>query len=374
MRFLHLSDLHLGKQMNDLSLLAEQRDVLEQIVRIAEEEQVQAVLIAGDIYQTGNPQAEAMTLFDSFVTELSALGLPVLVISGNHDSARRIAYFSSLLTPQGVYMSEPFTGQLQRISLQDEYGELVVWLLPFVRPALVQAYYPQQKIKTSSDALQAILAAAPINPADRNVLVAHQFIIGCEVSDSEEVNVGTLDAVSANLFDVFDYVALGHIHKPQRILRDSLRYAGSPLKYSFSEAGHQKSAVIADVGKKGSVSVRTVPLVPKHDVRLLSGTLVELMQMPYSEDYLWITVHDELVPPDVRQTLCMNYPNMLRFSVANSKTRSDEDIVAAESIENKTVLELFCDFYRLQNGDQHPAQTHLEALRDIIDSLGGDEA
>ena len=362
MRFLHLADLHLGKQMNDLSLLEDQKAILQQIIGIADSEHVDAVLIAGDVYQRSSPQAEAMALFDAFVSQLAAQGRKVFIISGNHDSALRISYFSSLLRTSGVHVTEAFDGRLQRVTLHDSEGELVVWLLPFLRPSQVKRFLPEEKIATTQDAVQAVLRQSPIDREKRNILLCHQFITGCETSDSEELTVGGLDNVDAALFDGFDYVAMGHIHKPQRVLRDTLRYAGSPLKYSVSEAGHKKSVAVVDMGPKGCVAVRMVPLKPLRDVRLLEGNMEDLMRLPYSEDYLWVTVHDELVPPDARVTLSVNFPNILKFSVANSRTRYDVDVQALQHLENKTVPELFRDFYRLQNSDREPSDEHMKVL------------
>ena len=309
-----------------------------------------------------------MALFDGFVSRLVAQGKRVFVISGNHDSAQRISYFSSLIKSSGVYVTEAFDGRLQSVALRDRDGGLVVWMLPFLWPSQVKRHLPEEKIVTYQDAVEAVLRQTPIDPKKRNVLLCHQFITGCETSDSEERAVGGLDNIDASVFDAFDYVALGHIHKPQKVLRDTLRYAGSPLKYSFSEANHKKSAAIVDVDGKDDVSVRTVLLYPLHDVRLLEGTIDELMRQDYSEDYLWITIHDELVPPDARVTLSTSFPNMMKFSVINSKTKMDVDVLATQSMENKSIPELFSDFYRLQNNDQDLSEAH----RRVIDRVLGE--
>ena len=371
MRFLHIADLHLGKQMNDLSLLEDQEYILRQIVSIADSEQVEAVLIAGDVYQRSSPQAEAMALFDAFVSELVGMGKKVFVISGNHDSAQRVSYFSGLVRASGVYITEAFDGTLQSISLRDRDGELVVWMLPFLRPAQVKRKLPEEKIVTYQDAVQAVLRQTPIDQKKRNILLCHQFITGSETTDLEERAVGGLDNIDASVFDAFDYVALGHIHKPQCVLRDTLRYSGSPLKYSFSEANHRKSVAVVDVLEKGDIAVRTVPLYPLHDVRQIEGMLDELMNMPYSEDYLWVTVHDELPPPDARVTLSVNFPNMMKYSVVNSRTKQDIDVLATQSMENKTVAELFSDFYRLQNNDQAPDEARQRVLQKVLKELEG---
>ena len=369
MKFLHIADLHLGKQMNDVLLLEDQAAVLEQVVQIAVEESADAVLIAGDVYQRSTPQAEAMALLDRFVSQLVEAGKKVFVISGNHDSALRISYFSSLVKNSGVYVTETFRGELQRVTLQDNDGELNVWMMPFLRPAQVKRALPQEKISSYQDAVSAVLRHANIDYTKRNILMCHQFIIGCEVCDSEELSVGTLDHIDGSIFDGFDYVALGHIHGPQKVLRDTMRYAGSPLKYSFSEVAHKKSVTLVDMQEKGEVHVRTMPLYPLHDVRLIDGKLDDIMQLPYSEDYVWITIHDELPPPDAKVTLSVNFPNMMKFSVVNSKTKYDLDVKATESMENKTVAELFCDFYRLQNNDQLPGEMHMQVMNKVIKEL-----
>ena len=369
MRFLHIADLHLGKQMNDVSLLPDQEYILDQIVAIAVREQANAVLIAGDVYQRSSPQAEAMALFDAFVSRLASLGRQVFVISGNHDSALRVSYFASLIKASGVYVTEAFDGTLQSVSLKDGVGEIVVWMLPFLRPSQVKRKLPGERIVSYQDAVEAVLRQTPVDPKKRNILLCHQFITGCETSDSEERAVGGLDNIDASVFDAFDYVALGHIHKPQRVRRDTLRYAGSPLKYSFSEANHKKSVTVVDVAEKGDVSVRTEPLYPLHDVRMIEGMLDDLMEMPYSEDYLWVTVHDELPPPDVRVTLSVNFPNMMKYAVVNSRTKQDVDVLATQSMENKDIRALFSDFYRLQNNDQTPGKAHQDALEKVLKEL-----
>lgn len=369
MRFLHMADLHLGKQMNDLTLLDDQEAVLDQVIQIAADEAVDAVLIAGDVYQRTSPQAEATALFDRFVSRLVRDGRKVFAISGNHDSALRLSYFSSLVRDAGVYMTEAFDGDLQHVTLRDAAGDVTVWMMPFLRPAQVKRALPDEKITSYQEAVAAVLRRANIDFSQRNVLMAHQFILGCEVCDSEELSVGGLDHIDGAVFDGFDYVALGHIHGPQRMKRETMRYAGSPLKYSFSEARHKKSVTIVEMQEKGDVRVRQAPLYPLHDVRLIEGMLDEIMQMPYSEDYVWITVHDELPPPDAKVTLSVNFPNMMKFSVVNSRTKYDLDVKAAEVMESKSVAELFSDFYRLQNNDQLPGELHMQVLNRVIREL-----
>ncbi len=369
MKLLHIADLHLGKRMNDIDLLEDQRCVLDQLLDMAVIEKVQAVLIAGDVYQKASPPAEAMAAFDGFVSELVRAGIRVFVISGNHDSDQRISYFSSLLRPSGVYVSESFTGRLQQYTLTDQYGEVVVSLLPFIKPLTVRRFFPDRNIVSYQDAAEAVLAASSIDQSKRNVLLCHQFITGAELSDSEERTVGGLDNIDASLFDGFDYVALGHIHKPQKLKRPTLRYAGSPLKYSFSEAGHKKSAVLLELGEKGDCRIRLLPISQPHEVREVEGLLSDVMKIDYSEDYVRVTIHDELPPPDARASVSTVFPNMMKFAVVNSKTKEDRDVLATEKVEEKDVKELFADFYRLQNNGASPTEEQLALLEEVLKEM-----
>ena len=273
MRFIHTADLHLGKRLNDVPLIEDQVYILGEIRRIAREERAQAVIIAGDIYQSSSPQAEAMSAFNDFVTALAEDGTAVLAISGNHDSARRVSYLSALVRARGVYVSEEFTGTLQKVELEDEHGRIVVSLLPFVKPVSVRRCFPDEEIETCQDAVAAVLRHSPLDGGARNVLVCHQFVTGAQESGSEELYAGGLECVDGRLFDGFDYVAMGHIHRAQRVGRDTVRYAGSPLKYSFSEAAHKKSVTVVDMGEKGSVQIKTVPLTPLHELREVTRCL-----------------------------------------------------------------------------------------------------
>ena len=371
-KFLHIADLHLGKRLNGVSFLEDQISLLNQISALAAAERADAVVIAGDVYQKASPQSEAMAAFDAFVTRLAAAGIRVLVISGNHDSAQRISYFSALVRNAGVYVSEEFTGTVQTVALSDAFGEVRFGLLPFLKPIQARRFYPDEKIETYEDAVRAVLRHSPVDPAARNVLVCHQFVTGAETCDSEETAVGGLDRVDASAFDDYDYVALGHIHGPQRLKRDTLRYAGSLMKYSFSEVNHRKSVTVVEMLEKGDVRLHTVPLTAPHDMRTVEGMLSDVMAMPYSEDYVWVTIHDELPPPDARVTISTVFPNMLKFSVVNSKTKMDIDVLAREQMESKSIPELFSDFYRLQNNDVAPGERHLEMLTAILKELEGE--
>ena len=366
MKFLHIADLHLGKRLNDVNLLEDQIHILRQISDIAEAEAVDGILIAGDIYQQSAPSSEAVTVFSNFVCRMVKSGIKVFAVSGNHDSDQRVSYFSPLVRQAGVYISEKFEGTLQQFTLQDEYGDITVSLLPFLRPIHARKCFPEGTVNTTQEAMAAVLAHSNLDTSKRNILLCHQFVTGAQTSDSEEHSLGGLDNVDAALFDAFDYVALGHIHRPQKMGRDTLRYAGSPLKYSLSEANQKKSVTLVTVGKKGNVSVTEKPLTPLHDVREVEGFLPDIMKMPYSEDYVRVTVHDEIVAPDAKVTVATVFPNMMKFAVSNSKTKVDIDVLAKAEMENKTVTEMFIDFFRLQSDGTDPDKELLEAFKQIL--------
>ena len=299
MKVLHVSDLHIGKRVNGMSMLDDQRYILRQILDIAEKRQVSVLLIAGDVYDKASPSAEAVTVFDAFLTDAVAAGLRVLAIPGNHDSAERIAYAQGLLEKQGVCLPPVYAGEVERVELEDEHGPVEFWLLPFLKPAHVRRWFPDAEIESYTDAVAAAIAHMDIDPAARNVLVTHQFVTGGARSGSEELSVGGTDNVDSSVFAPFDYVALGHLHGAQQIDRPTIRYAGSPLKYSFSEASQHKSVTVVTLGEKGAVDVRTLPLTPLRDLREIRGSYDELTarsfyeHTTYRSDYLHLILTDE---------------------------------------------------------------------------------
>lgn len=361
MRFLHLSDLHLGKRVCEFSMLDDQRYILEEILSLLDTHPVDAVLLAGDLYDKPVPPAEAVRLLDWFLTELADRKLPVFAISGNHDSAERVAFGAHLLAGSQVYVSPVFEGAPAPIPLTDAYGPVDIYLLPFLKPAMVRHIYPDEPIESYSDALGCVLRRCAPDPARRSVLVAHQFVAGAAACESEEPSVGGLDCVDAALFDGFDYVALGHLHSPQKVGRDAVRYCGTPLKYSFSEADQHKSATFVEFGLKGEVSITTAPLTPKHDLREVRGSYMELTdRRNYDgtavDDYLHITLTDEQDVPDALARLRVIYPNLMRLDYDNLRTREDQEITAPERAESITPLEHFSAFYQLQNNQPLTAE------------------
>ena len=378
LRFAHLSDLHLGKRVCEFSMLEDQRYILEQVLALLDAHPVDGVLLAGDLYDKPVPPAEAVRLLDWFLTQLAARGLPVFAISGNHDSADRVAFGAALLETSRVYVSPVFSGAPQPICLADEHGPVDVYLLPFLKPASVRHVWPDEPIESYNDALACVLRHCTPDPLHRSLLVAHQFVAGAAACESEEPSVGGLDCVDAALFDAFDYVALGHLHSPQKVGRDTLRYCGTPLKYSFSEVSHKKSVTVVEMGEKGSVGIRTVPLVPRRDMSELRGTYNTLMLRenyegkPFRNDYLHITLTDEEDIPNAVSNLRVVYPNLMRLDYDNARTRAGGIIEGADRAEQKPPLTLFGEFYESQNGT--PMSEEQQAFADkLIASIWEEE-
>lgn len=379
MRLLHCSDLHLGKRVHECSMTEEQRHILKQIASIAVAQQVDGIIIAGDLYDKLVPSIEAVGLLDEFLTSLWEQHLPVYLISGNHDSPERLSFGTQLLEQNDVYLAGVFTGKAQHLSLQDAYGALELYLLPFIKPAVVRSFYPEESIETYEDAVRVVLSHSHIDPQKRNVLVAHQFVTNNgrepERSDSETLSVGALDQVDVSLFDGFDYVALGHIHGPQKIGRETVRYCGSPLKYSFSEWRHKKSVTIVELKEKGIVSLEQIPLQPIHDLREIRGTLSSLLQPEVvaqgdPQDYLRVILTDEIPPYDPLGQLRQVYPNLLRLDFERNEIAAMESITAAQDVEEKTIMELFSDFYEMAN-DRSMNEAERAVMEQIWKEQGG---
>ena len=373
MKLIHLSDLHIGKRVNEVSMLEDQAHILRQILALTEEEKPDVVLIAGDVYDKTVPSAEAVSLLDFFFCSLVKLGLPVLVISGNHDSAERLAFGGELLTGAGLYLSPVYDGTLRRITLEDEFGPVDLWLMPFLKPGHVRRFYPEDTIESYTDALRVALAHTHRDNSRRNVLLTHQFVTGASVCESEELSVGGSDNVDVTVFDGFDYVALGHIHGPQNIGSPRVRYCGTPLKYSFSEANHRKSVTVVELGEKGQLAVSTRPLTPLHDMRQIRGTYEELTakknyENTAVEDYLHITLTDEEDVHEAMARLRVIYPNLMKLTYDNARTRSSGVLDNAGDVQKKSQLELFRELYEQQN-NQPMSQVQTEYLQGLIESI-----
>ena len=339
MKFIHLSDLHLGKRVNEYSMLEDQEYILKKIINIVDAEKPDGVIIAGDVYDKSVPAAEAVQLFDNFLVQLAKRKLEVFVISGNHDSPERIAFGARIMDASGIHMSPVYDGNIAPISMQDEYGTVDVYMLPFIKPAHVRRFCDDE-ITTYTDAINSVISKLSINHGNRNILVTHQFVTGSLRSESEEISVGGSDNVDAYVFDPFDYVALGHIHSPQNCGAEHIRYCGTPLKYSFSEAKDRKSVTVIELAEKGKVSYKTIDLVPQHDLVELKGTYDELTFRSFyegttwPEDYTHITLTDEEDIPDAIGKLRTVYHRLMKLDYDNRRTRSSVEISGATDIES----------------------------------------
>lgn len=373
MKFIHLSDLHLGKRVNEISMTDDQAYILTQIIDIIDAEHPDAVVIAGDVYDKSVPPAEAVTLFDGFLCRLAERKLPVLIISGNHDSPERLAFGGRLMEGAGIHLSPVYDGKVEPVTLSDSHGNVHFWLLPFVKPAHVKRYFPDAGIESYTDAVRVAIEHMDVDFTGRNVLVTHQFVTGAVTCESEEISVGGSDNVDISVFDGFDYVALGHLHGPQNIGSNRVRYCGTPLKYSFSEAGHHKSVTVVELGEKGSLHLQTIPLNPRHDLREIRGTFAELTDKSFYqgtavEDYLDIILTDEEDVPEAVGQLRVIYPNLMKLSYDNTRTRTNRVIDAAEDVKRKPPLELFEELYEIQN-NQPMSEVQRAFARELIESI-----
>ena len=356
MKLIHLSDIHLGKRVNEFSMLEDQAHILKKILAVVDEEKPNGVLIAGDVYDKSVPSTEAVQLFDDFLVGLAERKLPVFIISGNHDSPERLSFANRLIDAVGIHLAPVYNGVVEPITLSDEYGPVNVYMLPFIKPAHVRGFFPDTEITGYSDAVAAAIGRMNIDKTQRNVLITHQFVTGAQRSDSEELSVGGTDNIGAEVFCDFDYVALGHIHGPQNMDSGRIRYCGSPLKYSFSEAAQQKSVTVAELKEKGTLEIHTVPLIPRRDMVELKGSYQQLTlrefyeNTTYQEDYTHITLTDEEDIPDAVAKLRTVYHNLMKLDYDNTRTRHSAAISGAENVETRSPIDLFAEFYELQNG------------------------
>lgn len=363
MKVLHVSDLHIGKRVNGMSMLDDQRYILRQILDIAEKRQVSVLLIAGDVYDKASPSAEAVTVFDAFLTDAVTAGLRVLAIPGNHDSAERIAYAQGLLEKQGVCLPPVYAGEVERVELEDEHGPVEFWLLPFLKPGDVRRFFPDEEIGDDySAALRAVLGACDIDQGKRNVVLSHQLVTAYGTAPDradDEIKLGGMDNVDVSVYDAFDYVALGHVHRPQRVGRDTVRYSGSPLKYSFSEARYGKSVALVELGEKKPgddvgecVSFELIPLVPLHDVREVRGALADVLAMGAESDYLHITLSDEHPQLDAMAKIHEVFPNAMMLDYDNVTLLIDRpQTQLTADPDSMDTLDLFSAFYESQVGN-----------------------
>lgn len=358
MKFIHLSDLHLGKRVNDYSMIEDQEYILNQIIDIVDTENPDGVIIAGDVYDKSIPSGEAVLLFDKFLTSLAERGKEVFVISGNHDSPERMSFASRLIEKSGIHISQVYDGNVNPYSVNDENGTVNIFMLPFIKPVQVRKFFDDEEITSYTEAMSKAISKMNIDPQNRNVLITHQFVTGSLRSDSEDIlSVGGSDNVDVSVFAPFDYVALGHIHRPQNCA-ENVRYCGTPLKYSFSEANDKKSVTVVELLQKGKLSAREIPLVPLRDMVEIKGTYDEIISKKFYEnttyqtDYVHITLTDEEDVLDAVSKLRVVYKNLMKLDYDNKRTRNAKNLSELNDIESKSPFELFCDFYKIQNGSE----------------------
>lgn len=379
MKLLHLGDLHLGKSLGNFDLTEDQSYILDQILKIAEREAADGVLMAGDIYDKAVPSEAATALLDNFLSSLAQKGIPVYMVSGNHDSDDRLNYGSRLFAESQIFISAVFDGRLFEHTVKDGETEVHIYLLPFVKASQVRHFFPDKKIESYDDAVRAILSSASIDPKKCNVLVAHQFVTaggkdpalgGSEGAGTQ--SVGLVEKIGCDCFDAFDYVALGHIHSPQKVGRDGVRYAGSPIKYSLSEAYNEKSVPLVAISGKGRVEVKLIPLKPRRDLRHLKGKLGELLKKTNvrdSDDFIYATLTDEERISDAMGIFQQVYPNTVKIDYDNSHTRQIERVDISQIAKNRSFSELIADFYHLMYGCEISGE-EMEAMREAAREAG----
>ena len=356
MRLIHLGDLHLGKSLGDFDLIEDQRYILDRILEIVDKNNIDGVLIAGDVYDRAIPSEAATNLLDYFLKSLAERNVKTFMISGNHDSDDRLNYGSSLFAANQIYISAQFKGSLYKQTVNDEFGEVIIYLLPFVKASQVRHFYPEEKIENYDAAVRTILKHTDIDYEKRNVIVAHQFVAGKgtdpELGGSEgagTLSVGLVEKISYDCFDGFDYAALGHIHSPQSVGREEVRYSGSPLKYSLSEVNNDKSVPMITLGDKGDVKIELLKLWPLRDMRHLKGPIEKLLDksnISRPEDFIYATLTNEEIINDAMGIMQQVYPNTVRIVYDNSRTRELDRIDITAITQHKSFDELISDFYR----------------------------
>lgn len=361
MKLMHLADLHLGKRVNGFSMMEDQEYILNRILEIMEEEQPDGLLIAGDVYDKSIPPAEAVRLMDDFLTAVAAKHVPVFLISGNHDSAERVAFGHQLMQGSGIWISPVYDGTIRHHTLEDRWGEVNIYLIPFLRPSVVRSFFPDVEIEDYTDALRTIIEDLQVDTSRRNVVLAHQFVTAAgalpETCDSEQLSVGGLDRVDGSVFSPFDYTALGHLHGPQRVGSETIRYAGSPLKYSFSELHQKKSVTVVELRAKGETEIRQIPLQPRREMTELRGTFEEILEEARKKgepqtDYYHMILTDETDVVDALSRLREYYPNIMLLDYDNRRTRSQKEVEQLDRVEERTPGELFAALYEQQNGQE----------------------
>lgn len=373
MKFIHLSDLHIGKRVNEFSMIEDQKYILLEILSIIEKEEADAVLISGDIYDKSQPSNEAVNLFDEFIFKLSKLNVKTYIISGNHDSAEKLSFAYRFIEKSNVFISPVYNGEIKKHTLLDKWGKVNIYMLPFIKPINVKLQFEDEEISSYTDAIKVAIKHMDVNENERNIILSHQFVTGAIRSDSEEISLGGTDNVDVCAYDNFDYVALGHIHSPQKLVRDTVRYSGTPLKYSFSECRHNKSVTVVEMKEKGNVSITQIPLVPMRDMVEIKGKYDEVMAKSFYEnlnadkDYFHITLTNEEDVADALLKLRTVYKNIMKLDYDNKRTRAAATVGTTVS-QSKSPLELFDELYEMQNGAK-PSEEQEAVLLSLIKEI-----
>ena len=380
MKLLQLADLHLGKILQEQSLIEDQEYMLKQIIEIIKRENIEVVLISGDVYDRGVPPAEAVNLLDSFLkTLIKELKIKVFMIAGNHDSKDRLAFGSKIFEDEGLYIESKYNGNLRKVELQDKYGKLNIYMLPFVKPIEVKQFFEGDLENNYNTAINEIITKELINKEERNVIMVHQFVtagaVEPERTESEVLSLGGIENVDVSNFECFDYIAIGHVHRPQKIGRDTARYAGTILKYSFSELNHNKTVPVIELKEKGNIDIDLVKLEPLRDMREIKGPIEELIRKENYEcgntnDYIKAIITNEEPVYDAIGQIRRIYPNTLKLEFKNSKTANStvKQALNLKNIKQKSELELFSDFYKAQNNiDLNENET--EIIKNIISEV-----
>lgn len=355
MKLFHLSDLHIGKRVCERSLIEDQKYIIDRIIGHIEAQKPDAVMIAGDVYDRSLPSEEAVALFDDFLYRLSETGTAALIVSGNHDSQERVAYGGRIMNKNGIYIAPEFNRYnyekiIEPVVLEDGSGKINFYLLPFVTPAAVRAAKENSQAGSYTEAVKTVIDDMDVNRSQRNILIAHQFVTGAETCESETFSVGGSDNIDAAVFEDFDYVALGHLHGPQSVGRDTIRYSGTPLKYSFSEANHKKSITVIDIESKGQLSISEIPLdAPLHDWKIYKGDFDEVILNEKTNDYVKVILTDDENISDAVNKLREYFPNMLQLSFDNRRFESQYDAARLENVTSLSLPELFAEFYLRKN-------------------------
>jgi exonuclease SbcD len=374
-----LGDLHIGKNVNDFNMIDDQRYILNQILEIIDKNDVEAALLAGDIYDKPIPSEDAVSLLNNFINELVKRNVKTFIISGNHDSDERLNFGSNLFEKSNVFIFSKYEGELFKQTLTDEFGNINVFMMPFVKASQVKHYYEDEEILSYDDAVRVVLKHTDINESERNIIIAHQFVAGKsgnpECGGSESIatqSVGAVEIIGTDCFDKFDYVALGHIHSPQKLERETIRYSGSLLKYSLSEVDKNKSVPIITFNEKGKIDIDLVELKPFRDIRHIKGRLDQLLSsenIVSPEDYMWITLTDEIIEPNAFNIFRAYYPNIMKLNYENSHTIETEQVEIKPLSQNKSFEEIISDFYKLKYGIDIP-EDELNIMLEVAREAG----